>query len=78
MQEGKHPNTHALAVNCTSCSASYTITSVAKKDQLLDSCPNCHTVYTGKQRDTSNTTRAQDFMSRYAQASGGVKGDKKH
>ena len=49
MKKGIHPDYHDVAVTCVSCGAEFKSGSTGK-DIRVDTCSNCHSFYTGKQR----------------------------
>lgn len=51
MQQGIHPDYHAVQVTC-SCGNTFVTRSTAKSDHMtVDVCSSCHPFYTGKQED---------------------------
>lgn len=61
MKKGIHPTVHADAVTtCISCGAKYQIPSTVKAQQV-ETCSNCHPVYTGEYRGIIASGRVDRF-----------------
>lgn len=61
MKKGIHPQMHADAVTtCVSCNAVYKIPSTVKTMQV-ETCSNCHPVYTGEYRGIVASGRVDRF-----------------
>lgn len=61
MKKGIHPQMHDDAVTtCVSCNAVYKIPSTVKTQQV-ETCSNCHPVYTGEYRGLMVSGRVDRF-----------------
>ncbi len=61
MKKGLHPQMHEDAVTtCVSCNAVYKIPSTVKVQQV-ETCSNCHPVYTGEYRGLMVSGRVDRF-----------------
>jgi len=66
MKQGIHPQTHAKAkATCSTCGAVFTIPSTAE-EVTVETCSQCHPVYTGKQRKEMKGGRIERFRKRMA------------
>jgi len=64
MKAGLHPTIYKDAkMTCTNCSAVYEIPSTVK-EQTVETCRNCHPIYTGKQQKDLRGGRVDRFKSR--------------
>jgi large subunit ribosomal protein L31 len=59
----RHPNMNLIEVRCSSCGASFTISSTAEAISV-DVCSNCHPAYTGRERTVSSGGRIERFNRR--------------
>ena len=64
MKQKTHPNYNKCKVICTSCGSVFETGSTLKEIRV-DTCSNCHTFYTGKQRFGNVAGRAETFMKKY-------------
>jgi len=66
MKSDIHPQVHADAkVMCTTCNSEFEIPSTVKEQQV-ESCRNCHPVYTGKKQKEMKGGRVERFRKRMA------------
>ncbi|MBU0767100.1 50S ribosomal protein L31 [Patescibacteria group bacterium] len=66
MKAGIHPELFADAkTTCSTCGAIFTIPSTLKKIEV-ETCSQCHPVYTGKQRKEMKGGRVERFRKRMA------------
>ena len=66
MKAGIHPELFIDAkTTCTTCGAVFTIPSTAK-ELTVETCSQCHPVYTGKQRKEMKGGRVERFRKRMA------------
>ncbi|MBU2213906.1 50S ribosomal protein L31 [Patescibacteria group bacterium] len=66
MKAGIHPETHRDAkTTCTTCGAIFKIPSTLK-EITVETCSQCHPVYTGKQRKEMKGGRVERFRKRMA------------
>jgi large subunit ribosomal protein L31 len=66
MKKGIHPETFEKAkTTCQTCSAVYLIPSTVK-EQTVETCRNCHPVYTGKAQKDAKGGRVERFRKRMA------------
>lgn len=64
MKSGIHPEVHGDAkTTCSNCQAVYLIPSTIK-DQTVETCRNCHPIYTGKQQKDLRGGRVDRFKAR--------------
>lgn len=63
MKEKIHPNYNKAKVVCTSCGSVFETGSTLKEIKV-DTCSNCHTFYTGKQRYVQSDGRIAKFNRR--------------
>lgn len=57
-----HPQyTDSIEVSCV-CGASYTLSGAATKPIKLETCPQCHPVYTGKKETRVIKWRMEKFL----------------
>jgi large subunit ribosomal protein L31 len=63
----QHPNLHLIDVRCSSCGASFAISSTAEAISL-DVCSNCHPAYTGRARTVASGSQIERFNRRRALA----------
>jgi large subunit ribosomal protein L31 len=59
----QHPNMNLIDVRCSSCGASFTISSTAEAISI-DVCSNCHPAYTGRERTGASGGRIERFNRR--------------
>ena len=59
-----HPNYQRCTVTCISCGATFESGSTLKEIQV-DTCSNCHPLYTGKQRFVQSDGRVAKFNRKY-------------
>jgi len=70
MKDGIHPETHKKAkTTCTTCNSVFEIPSTAE-EQKVESCRNCHPVFTGKKRKEMKGGRVERFRKRMAASKG--------
>ncbi len=68
MKSGIHPETHAKAkTTCSTCGNVYLIPATVK-EQTVETCRNCHPVYTGKAQKDLRGGRVDRFKQRLAKA----------
>ncbi|MCF7844839.1 MAG: 50S ribosomal protein L31 [Kiritimatiellales bacterium] len=66
MKAGIHPELFADAkITCTTCGTVFTIPSTTK-EITVETCSQCHPVYTGKQRKEMKGGRVERFRKRMA------------
>ena len=64
MKTGIHPEVHQDAkTTCSTCGTTYLIPSTIK-EQTVETCRNCHPIYTGKQQKDLRGGRVDRFKSR--------------
>jgi large subunit ribosomal protein L31 len=63
----QHPNVHLVDVRCSSCGATFSISSTAQSVSV-DVCSNCHPPYTGQARPVASGDRVERFNRRRALA----------
>ena len=64
MKSGIHPTVHKDAkTTCSTCSTVYEIPSTIK-EQTVETCRNCHPIYTGKQQKDLRGGRVDRFKAR--------------
>lgn len=64
MKTGIHPTMHADAkTTCTTCSTVFEIPSTVQT-QTVETCRNCHPIYTGKKQTTRTGGRIDRFKAR--------------
>ncbi len=64
MKEGIHPEVFEKAkTTCSTCSTVYQIPSTVK-EQTVETCRNCHPIYTGKQQKEARGGRVERFRKR--------------
>ncbi len=64
MKTGIHPEMHADAkTTCSNCQAVYLIPSTIK-EQTVETCRACHSIYTGKRQTERRGGRIDRFKSR--------------
>jgi large subunit ribosomal protein L31 len=63
----QHPNVHLVDVRCSSCGATFSISSTAQSVSV-DVCSNCHPAYTGQARPVASGDRVERFNRRRALA----------
>jgi large subunit ribosomal protein L31 len=63
----QHPNVHLVDVRCSSCGATFSISSTAQAVSV-DVCSNCHPAYTGQARSVASGDRVERFNRRHALA----------
>ena len=64
MKKDIHPKYNVITVTCTTCGSTFETGSV-KNEIRVDTCSNCHPVYTGKQAFTQADGRVDKFNKRY-------------
>ncbi len=64
MKKGIHPNYNRCTVTCISCGSTFETGSTLKEIKV-DTCSNCHTFYTGKQRFVQSDGRVAKFNRKY-------------
>ena len=65
MQQGIHPDYHAVEVLC-SCGNTFVTRTAGKEDHMfVDVCSQCHPFYTGKQKILDTGGRVARFEKRY-------------
>ena len=64
MKQGIHPNYNKCKVICASCGAEFESGSILK-EIMVDTCPNCHPFYTGRQRFAAAQGRVEKFNKKY-------------
>ena len=64
MKKGIHPNYNRCTVTCISCGSTFETGSILKEIKV-DTCSNCHTFYTGKQRYVQSDGRVAKFNRKY-------------
>ena len=65
MQQGIHPDYHAVQVTC-SCGNTFVTRSTAKSDHMtVDVCSSCHPFYPGTQTTRDTGGRLARFYKRY-------------
>jgi ribosomal protein L31 len=64
MKAAIHPEVHKDAkTTCSNCSAVYLIPSTIK-EQTIETCRNCHPIYTGKQQKDLRGGRVDRYKAR--------------
>jgi len=64
MKAGIHPEMHKDAkTTCSNCGTVYMIPSTVK-EQTVETCRNCHPIYTGKQQTERRGGRIDRFKAR--------------
>ncbi len=70
MKSAIHPELHQKAkTTCTTCGTAYLIPSTIA-EQSVETCRNCHPVYTGKQQKDLRGGRVDRFKKRLEKAAG--------
>jgi len=69
MKKDIHPNYVADAIIKCSCGAEFT-TGATKKELTIESCSQCHPVYTGKKKIVDSTGRVDRFKKLAEKAKG--------
>lgn len=64
MKKGIHPQYNRCTVTCISCGSTFETGSILKEIKV-DTCSNCHTFYTGKQRYVQSDGRVAKFNRKY-------------
>ena len=64
MKKGIHPVYNKCKVICTSCGAEFESGST-KKEIKVDTCSNCHSFFTGRQRFAAAQGRVEKFNKKY-------------
>ena len=64
MKKGIHPQYNRCVVTCISCGSTFETGSILKEIKV-DTCANCHTFYTGKQRYVQSAGRVAKFNRKY-------------
>lgn len=64
MKKGIHPQYNRCVVTCISCGNTFETGSTLKEIKV-DTCSNCHTFYTGKQRYVQSDGRVAKFNRKY-------------
>ena len=66
MKSDIHPEVHKKAkTSCVTCNAVFEIPSTVE-DQKVESCRNCHPIYTGKKQKEMKGGRVERFRKRMA------------
>ncbi len=66
MKAGIHPEVHKGAkTTCMTCNAEYDIDSTVPETKV-ESCRNCHPIYTGEERQDRRGDRIERFQKRMA------------
>ncbi len=66
MKSDIHPQVHAKAkTTCTTCNSVFEIPSISES-QKVESCRNCHPIYTGKKQKEMKGGRVERFRKRMA------------
>lgn len=64
MKSGIHPEMHKEGkTTCSTCGTIFMIPSTVK-EQIVETCRNCHPIYTGKQQKDLRGGRVDRFKSR--------------
>ena len=70
MKDGIHPEMHKNAkTTCTTCGTVFEIPTTVK-EQTVETCRNCHPIYTGKAQKDLRGGRVDRFKQRLAKAAG--------
>ena len=64
MKKDIHPKYNRVTVTCVTCGSTFETGSVMKEIRV-DTCSNCHSYYTGKQRFTQADGRVDTFNKKY-------------
>ena len=64
MKKDIHPKFYECKVVCTSCGSEF-ITGSTLKEIKVDTCSNCHPLYTGRQRFAQAQGRVEKFNKKY-------------
>lgn len=64
MKKGTHPQYYRCQVTCISCGSTFETGSTLKEIKV-DTCSNCHTFYSGKQRYVQSDGRVAKFNRKY-------------
>ena len=64
MKSEIHPAYNDVNVTC-SCGESFQTRSTVGKDLTIEVCSQCHTFYTGKQKNVDTVVRVDKFRRRY-------------
>ena len=67
MKKDIHPKYYRCTVTCVSCGATFE-TGSTQKEIRVDTCSNCHPIYTGKQRYVQADGRIDRFNRKYGLA----------
>ena len=65
MKKGIHPAYKLTKYSCA-CGNEFSINSTHAKDMHIDICPNCHPLFTGKEKLVDTEGRVEKFRRRYA------------
>jgi large subunit ribosomal protein L31 len=63
MKNGIHPKTQITTTACRTCGAELELRST-RTELTVESCPNCHPAYTGRERERATGTRIDRFEQR--------------
>ncbi len=70
MKDGIHPQLFPDAtITCTTCGSVFAIPATVK-EQKVESCRNCHPIYTGKKQQEVKGGRIERFRKRMAASKG--------
>ena len=64
---GKHPELTLATIRCSTCGNVFT-TAPPEREIVVDTCSNCHPVYTGVERTVSQGSRTERFERRRARS----------
>jgi large subunit ribosomal protein L31 len=65
--QGNHPNFVLTNVQCSNCDTEFTTRSL-QPELTVDVCSNCHSAYTGVERQVARGSRIERFELRRARA----------